>query len=133
VVLALHAFRPRASSFVKGFLGVLFQLLIALVALVLSVKAAPNRIGIATGALIAVATAHNQISSQVGVSYLTTADKFFFVSYFLLLTNILFTAFMLRADEAKNEARVKRLYNTAWLVLPGLTLVLSALVLSGLL
>ena len=133
VVFELHASRPRASSFIKGFLGVLFQLLIALVALVLSVKAAPNRIALATGALIAVATAHNQISSQVGVSYLTTADKFFFVSYFLLLANILFTAFMLRADEAKNEARAKMLYSTAWLVLPALTVVLSALVLSGVL
>jgi hypothetical protein len=105
--------------------------MIALVALVLAVKAAPNRIGLATGALIATATAHNQISSSIGVSYLTTADKFFFLSYFLLLANVIFSASMIRAEDQKQEDRIKKLYRTAWLVLPALTVIGSALVLSG--
>lgn len=129
----LHTFRPLVSSVVKTFLGVIFQLLIALVALVLAVKAAPNRIALVTGALIATATAHNTVSSQVGVAYLTTADKFFMVSYFLLLTNVTFSALMIRAEDAKNDARIKTLYNTAFVVLPLLTIVATALVLIGVL
>jgi len=129
----LHARRPKVASFVKGFLAVCFQLLIALVALVLAVKNAPNRLGLATGALIAVATAHNQVSSQIGVSYLTSADKFFFLSYFLLLMNVIFTAVIIRASEKENDAVVQRTNRIAWYVLPALTLVGSALVLSGVL
>lgn len=129
----LHAFRPFLSSVVKTFLGVVFQLLIALVALVLAVKAGPNRIALVTGALIATATAHNTVSNQVGVAYLTTADKFFMLSYFLLLTNVIFSALMIRAEDQKNEARIKSLYNLAWVVLPILTLAGSALVLVGVL
>ncbi len=130
-VFEVHVARPAFQSFLKGFLGATFQLLIALVALVLAVKAAPNRIALVTGALIAVSTAHNQVSSQIGVTYLTTADKFFFVSYFLLLTNVAFTAAMVKAEDAKNDARGKFLYKLAWIVLPALTVILTALVLFG--
>jgi hypothetical protein len=133
VAFALHVTRPPMTSFLKGFLAVLFQLVIALVALVLAVKAAPNRLGIATGALIAVATAHNTISSQIGVSYVTTADKFFYLSYFLLLVNVGFSAAMIRAEDQKKDELIKTLYKTAWMVLPALTLIGSALVLSGVL
>lgn len=131
VVFYLHVRRPLVASFVKGFLAVVFQLLIALVALVLAVKNAPNRLALATGALIATATAHNQVSSQVGVSYLTTADKFFFLCYFLLLTNVVLTALMIRAEEAKNTERIRRLWNAAAIILPTLTIVGSTLVLAG--
>lgn len=131
VVFYLHVRRPLIASFVKGFLAVCFQLLIALVALVLAIKNATNRLALATGALIATATAHNQVSSQIGVAYLTTADKFFFLCYFLLLTNVVLTALMIRAEEAKNERRIKRLWNVAAVILPAMTLIGSALVLGG--
>ncbi len=130
-VFDIEVSRPTFQSFLKGFLGVCFQLVIALVALVLAVKAAPNRIALVTGALIAVSTAHNQVSSQIGVTYLTTADKFFFVSYFLLLANVVFTALMVRAEDKKDDAKVKLVYRLAWYVLPALTLVLTTLVLTG--
>lgn len=131
VAYELHVTRPPMSSFLKGFLAVIFQLVIALVALVLAVKAAPNRLGIATGALIAVATAHNTISSQIGVSYITTADKFFYLSYFLLLLNVMFSAAMIRAEDAKKDDLIKKLYKVAWMVLPATTVLGSVLVLTG--
>ena len=56
---------------------------------------------------------------------------FFFLSYLLLLINVLITAVMLRSEDTKNEARAKALYKYAWYILPPLTILGSAAVLGG--
>lgn len=121
--------RPKLTSFVKGLLAVTFQLLIGLVAILLRVKNITNRISMATGALIAVAATHNQISTQLGVAYLTTADKFFMASYFLLLLNIGISVLMLRAEDEKQEAKVNSLFKTSLWLMPVATVVTTVIAL----
>jgi hypothetical protein len=114
--------RPFFASFVKGLLAVIFQLMVTLIAVLLRAKAVTNRITMVTGALLAIAATHNTVSSSLGVAYLTTADKFFLSCYFSLLVNVAFSVAMLRADDAKQEARVEKLYKTALIVVPLLTI-----------
>ncbi|MFI5298270.1 MAG: hypothetical protein ACHREM_09250 [Polyangiales bacterium] len=53
---------------------------------------------------------------------MTNADKFFLGSYLVLLVNLGFSVLMLRAEDAKNEARVNGLFKAALWVLPVLTI-----------
>lgn len=121
--------RQAFASFVKGLLAVIFQLMIALIAVLLRAKNITNRISMVTGALIAVAATHNTVSSAIGVSYLTTADKLFLVSYFILLLNIGVSVVILQADDAKNEKRVNALFKNSLIAFPLVTLVLVTLIL----
>lgn len=47
--------------------------------------------------------------------------------------NVGFSAAMIRAEDQKKDDLIKSLYKTAWMVLPALTVIGSALVLSGVL
>lgn len=125
----LEVRRPLFASFIKGLLAVLFQVFVTGIALLLPVKSVTNRITMVTGALLAIAATHNTISSQLNVPYLTSADKFFLACYFSLLVNVLFSTFILRADNDKNEARATALYKRAFIVVPIVTVVAMVLAL----
>lgn len=115
--------RPFFASFVKGLLAVIFQLMVTMIAILLPVKNVTNRITMVTGALLAIAATHNTISGQLGVSYLTTADKFFLGCYFSLLVNVFLSVLMLRADNKKEEAKANGLYKTALIAVPVATII----------
>jgi hypothetical protein len=48
-----------------------------------------------------------------------------------LLLNVMFSAAMIRAEDAKKEDLIKKLYKVAWMVLPAATVLGSVLVLTG--
>jgi hypothetical protein len=74
------------NSFMKTFLPVLFTVLITLVIFMIAPDKVTTRLEIICSLLIAIAMFHISIFSQLPpVSYLTVADKFMFLTYFILL------------------------------------------------
>jgi hypothetical protein len=64
---------------------------------------------------------------------LTRMDKFMVANYFIYMVNIAFAVAMVRADDDKKEELAKKIYQFAWIAVPGVTLLAWGLVFSRLL
>ncbi len=114
--------RPRVAAFFKNLLPILFIVLASWVALFISTKATPSRIATITGGLLACVMFHvSSTSSLPPLASLTRVDKFLIATYAGQLVNITLAVLIARYDEAKDEARAKKIYNRAFVVVPAFT------------
>jgi len=97
------------NSFIKTFLPILFIMLIVLFTFVLDPDKIMTRLSMTTAALTAAVMFHISISNQIPpVGYMTLADQFMVVTYFILLTIIVLNVFMLKLAEKKHTEKVEK-------------------------
>lgn len=124
--------RLRFAATMKVLFPLTIMVIISFLALFIGAGAAVNRLTILTGVLLAACMFHlNASSSLPPIGYLTMADKIFFSSYLSFLLNLIMTVVMLKANEQKNEERIKSAYGTALVVVPLVTVILWGLAFSG--
>ena len=116
--------RPAAASFAKALIPVLILLLVAGFQLLLKPKGAPARLSGSTATLTAAVMFHvGQLVSLPSVGYLTRLDKFMIATYLVIVLHIAFNVAMVRAEEAKDEARAHLLYLVSAGLVPGAALI----------
>jgi hypothetical protein len=116
--------RPLLSAFFKTFLPILFIVLASWVALFISTKAAPPRIATITGGLLACVMFHvSSTSSLPPMGELTRVDKFLLATYAGQIVNIATAVLIAKFEDAKDEVKAKKVYNLAFLLVPGFTIV----------
>ncbi|MBU1202351.1 MAG: hypothetical protein KJ583_00780 [Nanoarchaeota archaeon] len=102
------------NSFIKTFLPVMFIILILLFSFVLDPDKITTRLTMATSSLIAAVMFHISISNQIPpVGYLTIADQFMLLTYFIILATIFFNVTLLELSERKNSDRVEKIHRFA--------------------
>ncbi|MEK6816636.1 MAG: hypothetical protein AABY09_03415, partial [Nanoarchaeota archaeon] len=103
--------RIAISSFFKTFIPVLFIMLILMFSFVMDPDKIAARLGVATSSLIASVMFHISISNQIPpVGYLTTADRFMMVSYFIILASVVLNVLLLELTERKKNELVEKIH-----------------------
>jgi hypothetical protein len=100
--------RIKMNSFMKTFLPVLFLMLIMISSFILNPEQIVTRLATISSSLVASAMFHISISSQIPpVGYLTFADKFMMLTYFILLVSFFLNIgiFVLQGKERKEPAQ----------------------------
>ncbi|HOX05414.1 MAG TPA: hypothetical protein PK280_03350 [Planctomycetota bacterium] len=100
--------RIRMNSFLKTFLPVLFLMLIMISSFILNPEQIVTRLATISSSLVASAMFHISIASQIPpVGYLTFADKFMMLTYFILLVSFFLNIgiFVLQGREKKEPAQ----------------------------
>lgn len=100
--------RMAFSSFLKTFLPVIFLMLIVMSSFILNPEQVATRLGAISSSLVASAMFHISISNQVPpMGYLTFADKFMILTYFILLASFFLSiaVFILQGKKAVERAK----------------------------
>ena len=96
------------SSFIKTFLPVLFIVIVVLFSFTLDPDKITTRISLCSSSLIAAVMFHIAISNQIpAVGYMTFADKFMILTYFILITSFIINLVIVELSESKDKARKK--------------------------
>uniref|UniRef100_A0A7C5P8X9 Neurotransmitter-gated ion-channel ligand-binding domain-containing protein n=1 Tax=Thermodesulfobium narugense TaxID=184064 RepID=A0A7C5P8X9_9BACT len=124
--------RIKINSLFKTFLPVIFIVLVMISSFVLDPDKITTRFSMVSSALIASVMFHISIANQLPpVGYLTFADKFMVLTYFIILLSFAFNVVLLELNERKNEILVKKLHRatefTVFLIVPILYLLLFLL------
>jgi len=102
--------RVRMNSFIKTFLPVLFLMLITVSSFILNPDQIVVRLATISSSLVASAMFHISIAGQIPpVSYLTFADKFMVVTYFVLLVSFTLNISIFVLQGKKREGHAHRL------------------------
>lgn len=103
--------RIAFNSFLKTFLPVFFIVMVTMFSFVLDPDKITTRLGMAGSSLVAAVMFHIAISNQIPpVGYMTLADKFMILTYFILLSTFLLNIIMLELHERKQEAKLMRMH-----------------------
>ncbi|MFA5888205.1 MAG: hypothetical protein WC852_05855 [Candidatus Nanoarchaeia archaeon] len=103
--------RIAFNSFLKTFLPVFFIMMVTMFSFVLDPDKITTRLGMAGSSLVAAVMFHIAISSQIPpVGYLTLADKFMVLTYFILLVTFILNVVMLELHERKQEAKLMKMH-----------------------
>lgn len=114
--------RISFNSFLKTFLPIIFIMLITIFTFVIDPDKIMNRLTIAGSSLVATVMFHISISNQLPpVGYLTIADKFMMLTYFILVITFLINIIILDLQEMKKTHLVEKFhkiteYNMLWAV-----------------
>lgn len=114
--------RISFNAFLKTFLPIIFIMLITIFTFVIDPDKITNRLTIAGSSLVAAVMFHISISNQLPpVGYLTIADKFMMLTYFILVLTFLINIIILDLQEMKKTHLVEKFhriteYNMLWLV-----------------
>lgn len=99
------------NSFIKTLLPVIFIMLIALSSFIIDPDKIATRVTMISSALIASAMFHVSITNQIPpVGYLTFADKFMILTYFILLISFTINILLFDLQENKKEQIVQRIH-----------------------
>lgn len=107
-VFNVDIMRVKVNSFIKTFLPVFFLLLIVVSSFILNPDQIMTRLATISSSLIASVMFHISIASQIPpVGYLTFADKFMLLTYFILLGGFFLNigVFILQGKEKKELAK----------------------------
>jgi hypothetical protein len=103
--------RIQFNSFLKTFLPVLFLMLIVMSSFILNPTQITTRLAAISSALVASAMFHISIAGQIPpVGYLTFADKFMVLTYFILLACFFMSLYVFILQERKDEQRAHRIH-----------------------
>jgi hypothetical protein len=103
--------RIALNSFMKTFLPVFFIMLIVLFSFLMDPDKIATRLGMVGSALVASVMFHVSISNQIpAVGYLTFADKFMVLTYFVLLGSFMMNILMLELTERKKNKLVEKIH-----------------------
>jgi hypothetical protein len=121
--------RIKMNSFLKTFMPVLFLMLIVMSSFILNPDQITTRLGAISSALVASAMFHISIANQIPpVGYLTFADKFMVLTYFILLSCFFMSLMVFVLQNRKEEERAKRIHRfTEKLTLIGMPVLYLAL------
>ncbi len=101
------------NSFMKTFLPVFFILLIVLFSFIMDTDKISTRLGMVGSGLVASVMFHVSIANQIpAVSYLTFADKFMVLTYFILLASFIMNVFILELIEQKKNKLAEKIHRT---------------------
>jgi hypothetical protein len=99
------------NSFIKTILPIIFIMLVALSSFVIDPDKMATRVAMISSALVASVMFHVSISNQVPpVGYLTFADKFMLLTYFILLMSFVINITLFDLLEKKKEAIVHKVH-----------------------
>jgi hypothetical protein len=126
--------RFALSSFLKTFLPVMFIILIVLFSFIMDPDKLTTRIAMVSSGLLAAVMFHVSISNQIpSVGYLTFADKFMILTYFVLLLSFLINIVMLEFTEQKKAKLVQKIHHytefTMFILVPVLYVLLFLILL----
>jgi hypothetical protein len=100
------------NSFIKTLLPVIFILLIVLFSFLMDPDKINTRIAMVSSGLVAAVMFHVSITNQIPpVGYLTFADKFMMLTYFILLVSFIMNVIMLEFLEQKKEKLVQKIHH----------------------
>jgi len=117
-VFSIAISRIPLSSFFKTFLPVLFMVLIVMFTFIMDPDKITTRLTVSTSSLVASVMFHISISNQIPpVGYLTNADKFMVLTYFLFLLCVAINVGILELLERKNTELAEKIHRrTEYLV-----------------
>ena len=99
------------NSFLKTFLPVVFIMLVVLFSFLLDPDKVQARLGMVGSSLVASVMFHVSISNQIPpVGYLTFADKFMLLTYFVLLASFIINIAMLELQQLKKNEMVEKMH-----------------------
>src|SRR3989344_3571074 len=99
------------NSFIKTFLPVIFGLIIVMSSFLMDPDKITTRLAMVSSGLVASVMFHISISNQIPpVSYLTFADKFMMLTYFVLLASFVLNIILLQYVETKQMAKVAKIH-----------------------
>lgn len=105
--------RIALSSFLKTFLPVFFILIVVLCTYVIDPDKVAQRITMVSSSLVAAVMFHVSINNQIPpVGYLTFADKFMILTYFVLLLSFIIAIVLLEFQEQKKMVLVEKIHKT---------------------
>jgi hypothetical protein len=111
LVYTVNIGRMKLNSFLKTFLPVLFLMLIVMSSFILNPNQITTRLAAISSALVASAMFHISISGQIPpVGYLTFADKFMVLTYFILLACFFMSLYVFILQERKEEQKARRIH-----------------------
>ncbi len=104
--------RTVFNAFLKTFLPVIFIMLVVMSSFILGPEQAGTRLAAVSSGLVACVMFHLSISSSIPpLGYLTFADKFMVLTYFILLASFFLNSrLMVLRDKKKNEAAALKLH-----------------------
>lgn len=122
-IFSIPISRITINSIIKTFLPISFIILVMLSSFVLDPDKITTRLAMVGSALVASVMFHVSLANQIPpVSYLTFADKFMVLSYFVILISFVFNVALLELHEQKKEELVKKLHKytefTMFLIVP---------------
>lgn len=110
-IFSIHISRIYFNSFLKTFLPVIFIVLVTLFSYVIDPDKISQRLGVAGSSLVAAVMFHVAITNQIPpVGYLTFADKFMMLTYFVLLATFFLNILMLELQELKKLDLVEKIH-----------------------
>ncbi|MBW2965334.1 hypothetical protein KY363_07795, partial [Candidatus Woesearchaeota archaeon] len=99
------------NSFLKTFLPIFFMLLIVMFTFIMDPDKIPTRLAVTTSTLVASVMFHISISNQIPpVGYLTVADRFMILTYFVILAAAVLNIALLELSERKKTDLVEKLH-----------------------
>ncbi len=133
-VFTISLLKVTWSAIIKFILPVVFIILIMLSSFILNLDKITTRLAMVGSSLIATVMFHVSLSNQApALGYLTFADKFMILTYFIILLCFGFNVFLLELCERKAEKLVEALHRstqfTMFIVVPILYFVLFIVVL----
>jgi len=110
-VFSVDISRIPFNSFIKTFLPVIFILAVVLFSFLIDPDKITTRLGMAGSSLVAAVMFHVSISNQIPpVGYLTLADKFMLLTYFILGASFLINIILLEFQERKKMELVEKIH-----------------------
>ena len=110
-IFSVDISRIRINAFIKTFLPVIFIVLIVLFTFLMDPDKIVNRITLLSSSFIAVVMFHVSISNQIPpVGYLTFADKFMVLTYFVLLVSFVINVILLELLERKKLELLEKVH-----------------------
>ena len=110
-VFTIDISRIALNSFLKTFLPIIFILLIVLASFVIDPDKVATRLTMTGSSLVAAVMFHVSISNQIPpVGYLTFADKFMVLTYFVLLMSFVINILLLELQERKHHEWIEKIH-----------------------
>lgn len=121
--------RNTFNAFLKTFLPIIFIILVMLSNFLLGPDKVTSRLGMVGSALIASVMFHVSMTNQIPpVGYLTFADKFMILTYFIVLTSFALNIWLLWLFERKRTEAMDRIHRrtevSVFVIVPTLYLLL---------
>lgn len=111
-IFTMDISRIVLNSFLKTFLPVIFIVLIVLFSFLMDPDKIGTRIGMVGSSLVAAVMFHVSISNQIPpVGYLTFADKFMILTYFVLLLSFIIDVLILELIEQKKKTLANKIHH----------------------
>ena len=110
-IFSIGISRIKISAFLKTFLPVFFIILIVMFTFIMDPDKITTRLTVASSSLVAAVMFHINISNQIPpVGYLTFADKFMILTYFILLSFAILNVVILELQEQKKNELAEKMH-----------------------